>query len=87
MLSEANALILRKLPKSEHYTKPGVYCNNPKITTFQGVIYHYQQPADMQEAFCVLVDRFNSLYIQSDNKILESEKLLGVFKSIAWLIF
>ena len=37
---------------------------------------------DMQEAVCVLLDRFNSAYMQSINS-----GLLSLFKCVAWLVF
>ena len=54
--------LLRKIPRNDRYTRPGMYCKNPRITHFQGETYHYQQPEDMQEAICVLLDRFNYLF-------------------------
>ena len=36
----------------------------------------------MQEAVCVLLDRFNSVYMQSI-----SSGLLSLFKCVAWLVF
>ena len=82
MLRETNRIILWNIPRDNHYTKAGSYCNNPRITQFQGELYHYQQPDDMQEAVCVLLDRFNSAYMQSINS-----GLLSLFKCVAWLVF
>ena len=82
MLREANRIILWNIPRDNHYTKAGSYCNNPRITQFQGELYHYQQPDDMQEAVCVLLDRFKSVYMQSINS-----GLLSLFKCVAWLVF
>ena len=42
---------------------------------------------DMQEAVCVLLDRFNSVFMQSINTNPESNKLLSIFKCVAWLVF
>ena len=57
MLRETNEIILRKLPIRHHrYTKAGKYCDNPRVTHFQGEIYYYQQPKDMQEAVCTRLD-------------------------------
>ena len=64
-----------------------MYCNNPRFTQFQGKTYYYQQPEDMQETVCVLLDRFNSLFVQSNDKNPESNKLLNIFKCVAWLVF
>ena len=41
----------------------------------------------MQEAVCTLLDRFNSLITQSINETDESDRLLSIFKSAAWLVF
>ena len=87
MLRETNRIILWYIPRDKHYTKAGSYCNNPRITKFRGELYHYQQPDDMQEAVCILLDRFNSVFMQSINTNLESNKLLSIFKCIAWLVF
>ena len=87
MLIEINRIILRNILRDNHYTKAGSYCNNPRITQFRGELYHYQQPDDMQEAVCVLLDRFNSLFTQSINTSPESNKLLSIFKCVAWLVF
>ena len=87
MLREVNEIILRKLPRHNRYTKAGKYCNNPRVTQFQGKIYYYQQPEDMQEAVCTLLDRYNSLITQSINETDETDRLLSIFKSIAWLVF
>ena len=87
MLREANRIILRNTPRDKRYTKAGMYCNNARITQFQGELYHYQQPNDMQEAVCILLDRFNSLFTQSIDTSPESNKLLSIFKCVAWLVF
>ena len=87
MLRKVNTIILRKLPRNERYTKPGVYCNNRRITQFRGEIYQYQQPEDMQGSVCVLLDRFNSIFTQSKCKTSEIQRLLDIFKSVAWLVF
>ena len=87
MLRETNRIILRNIPRDNHYTKAGSYCNNPRITQFRGELYHYQQPDDMQEAVCVLLDRFNSLFTQSINTSPESNELLSILKCVAWLVF
>ena len=34
MLRETNRIILRNIPRDNHYTKAGSYCNNPRITQF-----------------------------------------------------
>ena len=81
MLRETNRIILWNIPRDNHYT------NSPRITQFRGELYHYQQPDDMQEAVCVLLDRFNSLFTQSINTSPESNKLLSIFKCVAWLVF
>ena len=41
----------------------------------------------MQEAVCTLLDRFNSLITQSINETDEADRLLSIFKSVAWLVF
>ena len=41
----------------------------------------------MQEAVCTLLDRFNSLITQSINETDETDRLLSIFKSLAWLVF
>ena len=87
MLRETNRIILWNIPRDKHYTKAGSYCNNPRITQFRGELYHYQQPNDMQEVVCVLLDRFNSVFMQSINTNPESNKLLSIFKCVAWLVF
>ena len=87
MLREVNELILRNLPRPDRCTKAGKYCNNPRLTQFQGETYYYQQPEDMQEAVCTLLDRYNSLITQSLNETNESDRLLSIFKSAAWLVF
>ena len=87
MLRETNRIILWNIPRDIHYTKAGSYCNNPRITQFRGELYHYQQPNDMQEAVCVLLDRFNSVFMQSINTNPERNKLLSIFKCVAWLVF
>ena len=87
MLREVNELILRKVPRHDRCTKPGKYCDNPRLTQFQGETYYYQQPEDMQEAVCTLLDRYNSLITQSINEADESDRLLSIFKSAAWLVF
>ena len=87
MLSEANRIILWNIPRDKRYTRAGSYCNNPRITKFQGELYHYQQPNDMQKAVCVLLDRFNSLFTQSINTNSERDKLLNIFKCVAWSMF
>ena len=86
MLRETNWIILWNIPRDKHYTKAGSY-NNLRITQFRGELYHYQQPDDMQEAVCVLLDRFNSVFIQSINTNPESNKLLSILKCVAWLVF
>ena len=58
-----------------------MYCNNPRLTPFQGELYYYQQPKKMQESVCVLLDRFNSLFTQSKNNLPD------IFKSVTWLVF
>ena len=80
MLREVNELILRKVPRHDRYTKAGKYCNNPRLTQFQGETYYYQQPEDMQEAVCTLLDRYNSLITQSINETDESDRLLTSLK-------
>jgi fido (protein-threonine AMPylation protein) len=87
MLRQVNKIILRNIPRQKFYTKAGTYSNNPRITQFRGETYYYQQPDDMQEAVCLLMDRYNSLFTQSMNKTDEVEKLQGIFKSVAWLVF
>ena len=87
MLREVNERILRNFPRPDRCTKAGKYCNNPRLTQFQGEIYYYQQPEDMQEAVCTLLDRYNSLITQSINETNESDRLLSIFKSAAWLVF
>ena len=87
MLREVNELILRNLPRHDRCTKAGKYCNNPRLTQFQGETYYYQQPEDMQEAVCTLLDRYNSLITQSLNETNESDRLLSILKSAAWLVF
>ena len=87
MLRETNRIILWNIPRDKHYTKAGSYCNNSRITQFRVELYHYQQPDDMQEAVCVLLDRFNSVFMQSINTSPESNKLLSIFKCVAWLVF
>ena len=71
-------IILRKLPRNDRYTKAGAYSNNPGATC--GETYIYQHPEDMHSAVCVLLDRFNSLFIQSKNKKAETDRLTGIFK-------
>ncbi|XP_031549884.1 uncharacterized protein LOC116287353 [Actinia tenebrosa] len=87
MLRQVNKIILRNIRRKECYTKAGSYSNNPRVTLFRGETYHYQQPDDMQEAVCLLLDRFNSLFTDSMSKTDEVEKLQGIFKSVAWLVF
>lgn len=87
MLRQVNKVILRNIPRNDCYTKAGIYSNNPRVTQFRGETYYYQQPDDMQEAVCLLLDRFNSLFTDSINRTDEVEKLQGIFKSVAWLVF
>ena len=87
MLREANRIIPRNIPRDKRYTKARTYCNNARITEFQGELYHYQQSNDMQEAVCILLDRFNSLFTQSIDTNPENNKLLSIFKCVAWLVF
>ena len=75
MLREVNERILRNFPRPDRCTKAGKYCNNPRLTQFQGETYYYQQPEDMQEAVCTLLDRYNSLITQSLNETNESDRL------------
>ena len=66
---------------------PGTNTTRKQDRTATIPLYHYQQPDDMQEAVCVLLDRFNSVYMQSRNTNPESNKLSSIFKCVAWLVF
>lgn len=87
MLRKTNMIILRKIPIAKSSTKPGIYSNKPRMTTFNGETYFYQQPEDMMAAVCTLLDRYNSLFTQSMNLPSMEERLENVFKSVAWLVF
>lgn len=87
MLRQVNKIILRNITRKACYTKPGTYSNNPRVTQLRGETYYYQQPDDMQEAVSLLLDRYNSLFTDSVNKTDEVEKLQGIFKSVAWLVY
>lgn len=86
MLREVNKIILRNIPVHKSSTKPGVYCNNPRVTTFNGETYYYKQPDDMMAAVCTHLDRFNSLFTQSMSLSSMEDKVASVFKSVAWLV-
>lgn len=87
MLREVNKIILRNIPLAKNSTKPGVFSNKPRMTTFNGETYFYQQPEDMMSAVCTLLDRFNSLLTHSLNLPSTEEQIENVFKSVAWLAF
>lgn len=87
MLRKVNKIVLRNITRPKCLTEPGIYSDRARIAHFNGEIYYYQQPDDMTEAVCLLLDRFNSLFTESMSKTDEEEKLEGIFKSVAWLVF
>ena len=87
MLRNVNKIVLRNITRSKCFTEPGIYSDRARIAQFNGEIYYYQQPDDMIEAVCLLLDRYNSLFTESMSKTDEEEKLAGIFKSVAWLVF
>ena len=87
MLRKVNEIVLRNITRSKCLTRPGIYSDRARIAQFNGEIYYYQQPGDMTEAVCLLLDRYNSVFTESMSKTDEEEKLEGIFKSVAWLVF
>ena len=82
MLREVSTIILRKLPRSDRYIKPGAFCNSPRFTQFRGEIKSLKI---CKKLSCL--DRFNSKFTKCKSKIEDIVRRLDIFKSVACLVF
>ena len=87
MLQEAHFLAVEGVATKKGRTKPGVFSNKPRFTTYKGEVYWYQHPEDMTVAVDLILDRMNSLVTDSKHKSDDEAKIGGIFKSVAWLAF
>ena len=87
MLRESNKIVLDGIEHPKDSTKPGVYSNRRRITMFRGELYEYQLPLDMEVAVNNLLDKFNSLYRDSQNESDEEKKVYKLFKTCSWFVF
>ena len=87
MLQEAHCLAVEGVATKKGRTKPGVFSNKPRLTTYKGKVYWYQQPEDMTVAVDLILDRMNSLVTDLNQKKNDKDKIEGIFKSVAWLVF
>ena len=87
MLRESNKIILDGIERPKNSTKPGFYSNRRRFTMFEGERYEYQMPPDMHHAVNNLLDKFNSLYRDSQNESDEEKKVYKLFKTCSWFLF
>lgn len=89
MVKVAHEIAVRGIMIANDCTKPGKFSSKPRYTThhsFQGK-YYYPKPDDMGKEVDLILDRFNSLFIDSTCKTDKRENLKGLFKSLAWFLF
>lgn len=87
MVKKLHRIILNNIPLSKGMTKPGECSNKERFTTFQGEIYFYRKPEDMEEAMNIILDRFNSLLQWLTSEKDESIRVYRLFKASSWLLF
>ena len=90
LLKETHRLILHDIPLPEGFTKPGQMSNKPRVTEFNGELYYYANPEDMESAVCDLLDKYNFLFdscLKEKRELQECDDVYSLFKTCAWLLF
>ena len=90
LLEETHRLILQDIPLSKGFTKPGKISTNPRVTEFNGDIYHYPTPEDMESAVSNLLDKYNFLFdscTKGESGLKDFDDFYSLFKTCAWLLF
>ncbi|XP_022100065.1 uncharacterized protein LOC110984322 [Acanthaster planci] len=72
MLRGAHKIILKSAPKNPHLTELGQYSDKQRYTTYKGEIHEYQMPDDMHRVVNNILDRFNSLFEESQSRLAKS---------------
>ncbi len=85
MFRRTNELIRRGLEVNAGNTRPGVYSDRRRYTTFMGARHEYRMPEDMHIATNNILDRFNGLFRQSRVDLNEERGILNLFKASAYL--
>ena len=63
---------------------------NPRVTEFNGDIYHYPTPEDMESAVSNLLDKYNFLFdscTKGESGLKDFDDFYSLFKTCAWLLF
>lgn len=88
LLKETHKLLLHDVPLPQDYTKPGNMSDKRRMTEFEGEVYEYQMPEDMENAVSNLLDKYNFLfdsYTKVEMKNIDA--YYNFFKICAWLLF
>ncbi|XP_038064826.1 uncharacterized protein LOC119735192 [Patiria miniata] len=94
MLKRANETILKSATTRPGCTEPGEYSTRPRYIEFDGELYEYQNPDNMQIAVVRILEKFNSLFQETNNPETQNDehedkaqRLRKLYNACGWLVF